>query len=43
MLAPGPNYPVQKGRIKSLAARHNMTIEKPVLQAFDAWAEDLRA
>lgn len=33
----------QKCRIKSLAARHNMTIEKAVLEAFDAWAEKLRA
>ena len=35
--------PSQKGRIKSLAARQNMTIEKAVLEAFDAWAEKLRA
>ena len=32
----------QKGRIKSLAARQNMTLEKAVLEAFDAWAEKLR-
>jgi hypothetical protein len=32
----------QKARIKSLAARQHMTIEKAVLEAFDAWAEKLR-
>jgi len=35
--------PSQKGRIKSLAARQHVTIEKAVIEAFDAWAEKLRA
>jgi hypothetical protein len=35
--------PSQKGRIKSLAARQHITIEKAVIEAFDAWAEKLRA
>ncbi len=35
--------PAQKGRIKSLAARQHITIEKAVVEAFDAWAEKLRA
>lgn len=35
--------PSQKGRIKSLAARQHITIEKAVIAAFDAWAEKLRA
>jgi hypothetical protein len=34
--------PSQKGRIKSLAARQHITIEKAVIAAFDAWAEKLR-
>ena len=34
--------PSQKGRIKSLAARQHITIEKAVIEAFDAWAEKLR-
>ncbi|HVM93898.1 MAG TPA: hypothetical protein VMT67_13840 [Terriglobales bacterium] len=33
----------QRTRIKSLAARQNMTIQKAVVEAFEAWAEKLRA
>lgn len=33
----------QRARIKSLAARQHITIEKAVIEAFDAWAEKLRA
>ncbi len=33
----------QRTRIKSLAARQNMTVQKAVVEAFEAWAEKLRS